>query len=284
MITLGIGGPRKDVPARIDREITEYIIDCYTLANLLKVELIIVTGGAPGVDTIADRAARSVKGAPEPWSLRPQVKGSGRIAFAKAAYARNIEVVEISNVFVSWWNGISRGTMQATTEAWKRGRLGEVHYYNGVVWTPRMSIHPIVYGAHMAQAMYTPSRFYYAALLLAQRIERTQTNKARQFGLSSHIDDALAWLGEHCQSGQLAGVEHLSDGALKFPSHSGKGDGHIVGIDQSCTCAAARHNRPCWARAAAWIVRWVEGAENLDMVGERLVQEHFLHDFVMETE
>jgi hypothetical protein len=76
----------------------------------------IVSGGARGVDTWANDAARS-QGLPC-VVLKPDWDKHGRAA----GLLRNTEIVEASTHILGFWNGFSRGTQDTLSKAKKAGK------------------------------------------------------------------------------------------------------------------------------------------------------------------
>lgn len=81
--------------------------------SLLPLDTVIVTGGARGVDSWAEAAARerglSTLIIPAQWSR-----------FGKSAgMRRNAEIVKESHAVVAFWDGASHGTRRTMTRAWR---------------------------------------------------------------------------------------------------------------------------------------------------------------------
>lgn len=72
---------------------------------------IIVSGGAKGVDSLAESAARSCGLAVE--VIKPNYTKYGRIA----PHMRNREIVKLCDRLVAFWDGKSRGTMETVDYA-----------------------------------------------------------------------------------------------------------------------------------------------------------------------
>lgn len=83
-------------------------------------DAVVISGGAPGVDTIAERAAR-VRGL-EVTILAANWKLHGR----KAGPLRNADIVTRANRVVAFWNGKSRGTLNTVVQAVRAGLPTEV--------------------------------------------------------------------------------------------------------------------------------------------------------------
>lgn len=73
----------------------------------------IVSGGAPGTDTLAEKYAQEL--AVDMIVYRPDYKKFGR----GAALARNTQIIEHSDVVFAFWDGKSRGTMDSINKAKK---------------------------------------------------------------------------------------------------------------------------------------------------------------------
>lgn len=91
--------------------------------NLSFVECI-VSGGAKGADTLAERYAQDI-GRPV-IVYRPDYKRYGR----GAALMRNTEIIENSDVVYALWDGKSRGTLDAIKKAEKLGKILYVFRYD----------------------------------------------------------------------------------------------------------------------------------------------------------
>jgi hypothetical protein len=87
-----------------------------TFVVSLKPGTIVVSGGAPGVDSIAESVARRIGLTlivhPADW------KGLGR----KAGPIQNGLIVESSSRIVAFWNEANRGTLNTVLQAVQRGR------------------------------------------------------------------------------------------------------------------------------------------------------------------
>ena len=77
---------------------------------------VVVSGGARGVDSAAERAAREA--GLRVVVLEPDWAGLGR----RAGLARNQDVVDQSDEVVAWWDGASRGTVHALRLAVEAGK------------------------------------------------------------------------------------------------------------------------------------------------------------------
>lgn len=91
--------------------------------NLSFVECI-VSGGAKGADTLAERYAKEI-GRPV-VVFKPDYKKYGR----GAALIRNTQIIEYSDVVYAFWDGRSRGTRDAINKAQKLGKILYVIRYN----------------------------------------------------------------------------------------------------------------------------------------------------------
>lgn len=91
--------------------------------NLSFVESI-VSGGAKGVDTLAERYAKEI-GRPM-VVFKPDYKRYGR----GAALVRNTQIIEYADVVYAFWDGRSKGTRDAINKAQKMGKILYVIKYN----------------------------------------------------------------------------------------------------------------------------------------------------------
>ena len=91
--------------------------------NLSFVESI-VSGGAKGVDTLAERYAKEI-GRPM-VVFKPDYKRYGR----GAALVRNTQIIEYADVVYAFWDGRSNGTRDAINKAQKMGKILYVIKYN----------------------------------------------------------------------------------------------------------------------------------------------------------
>lgn len=94
------------------------IVEAFVAA--LPAGAVVVSGGADGVDSIAERAARAraleVMVFPADW---------GRYG-RKAGPLRNAEIVAAADRVVAFWNGRSHGTLNTVVQAARAGRPVEV--------------------------------------------------------------------------------------------------------------------------------------------------------------
>lgn len=87
-------------------------------------DLIIVSGGAVGVDTIAEREAKDL-GIPT-VIFHPTPPNASRRAFIEAAFARNTLIVEASDIVFAFWTFDSAGTLDTIRKAKNLGKLGGI--------------------------------------------------------------------------------------------------------------------------------------------------------------
>lgn len=76
----------------------------------------VVSGGARGVDSVAEQAAKQRGWQPEIKHAIFQ-KGAPRGEVVAALFARNSKIVEASDVVVAFWDGLSAGTRDTITKA-----------------------------------------------------------------------------------------------------------------------------------------------------------------------
>jgi YspA, cpYpsA-related SLOG family len=99
---------------------------CMIAANLNATE--IIHGGAEGVDAIAEDAAKQAQVPTR--IMRPDYKAHPNCP-KYAPLARNIEIVNMSNVVVAFWDGKSKGTLHTIKKAEAAGKLIRVYGPNG---------------------------------------------------------------------------------------------------------------------------------------------------------
>jgi hypothetical protein len=84
----------------------------------------IISGGAGGIDTLAERWCREVL-LREPTVIRP-VWRSGRGFNIQAGKERNREIIDAATRVLAFWDGLSNGTANGVTWAVYLGRPAEV--------------------------------------------------------------------------------------------------------------------------------------------------------------
>jgi cell division ATPase FtsA len=92
----------------------------------------IVSGGARGVDRIAERVARSLRRdvrifAPQVPEGTDSESKEGRKVVVGALFARNDQIVSYSGEIVAFWDGHSTGTQHTIAGAVKRGKRTRVY-------------------------------------------------------------------------------------------------------------------------------------------------------------
>lgn len=93
------------------------------LAMFKGAEVEIVSGGAPGVDTFAERYAKEL-GFPVKIFL-PDWDRYGK----GAGFIRNQQIVDHSDVLAAFWDGSSRGTKDSIDKALKAEHIQEVRIF-----------------------------------------------------------------------------------------------------------------------------------------------------------
>ena len=85
------------------------------IEKIKKEDLIIVSGGARGVDSLAEAWAdrESIEKLIFPADWKGKGKGAG--------YIRNVDIIENSNLVLAIWNGESRGTLHSLILAKRKG-------------------------------------------------------------------------------------------------------------------------------------------------------------------
>ncbi|MFX4303025.1 DUF2493 domain-containing protein [Alicyclobacillus tolerans] len=89
------------------------------IKNLDK-DIIIVSGGARGVDAIAEQTARQL-------GLKTEIYPADWKKYGKSAgYRRNIQIAEALDRIVAFWDGKSKGTFHTIEIAKKQGKPVEI--------------------------------------------------------------------------------------------------------------------------------------------------------------
>ena len=106
-----------------DYATAKQVLDYYLHKKVLTHEVIIVSGGASGADALGDRYAREhglgCERFPADWD-----------AYGKSAgYRRNVQMAEVADVLVAFWDGSSRGTKHMIDIAGERGLPARVVRY-----------------------------------------------------------------------------------------------------------------------------------------------------------
>jgi predicted Rossmann fold nucleotide-binding protein DprA/Smf involved in DNA uptake len=91
----------------------------------LPADAVVISGGARGVDSIAERAA-SARGL-ETLIFRADWKRLGR----RAEPIRNAQIVALANSVAAFWDGASRGTLNTVVLALREGLPVEIYDVEG---------------------------------------------------------------------------------------------------------------------------------------------------------
>ena len=111
------------------REYTNYeefksLLEKSLIGNISKVKLV-VTGGAKGVDSMAEK-----------WAADKKIETKIFLPLYKSSYdpgaplKRNSQIVEASNIMVAFVAPNSRGTLDSIKKAEKKGIVVKIHYIN----------------------------------------------------------------------------------------------------------------------------------------------------------
>lgn len=115
-------GPKVGIVGSIDFPVPE-LVAAFVVA--LPATAVVISGGAKGVDTWAEEAARQCGLAVE--IFHADWEGLGR----KAGPIRNAQIVEASERIVAFWNGHSRGTLNTIVQAQRAGLPIEIYGPSG---------------------------------------------------------------------------------------------------------------------------------------------------------
>lgn len=82
----------------------------------LPLEIIIVSGGARGADSIAEQWAKE-------WGYQTMIFSAEWDKYGKSAgYRRNQQIIDASDVVIAFWDGTSKGTKHSIDIATKQGK------------------------------------------------------------------------------------------------------------------------------------------------------------------
>jgi hypothetical protein len=98
----------------------------------------LITGGARGVDTVAEKAGRAA-GIDVLPTIRAEWNGpDGKGVFdPEAGFTRNTPLVACGQRTIGFWDGSSRGTADCMIKALNAGKLYRVYFNDGhFYWTP----------------------------------------------------------------------------------------------------------------------------------------------------
>lgn len=103
---------------------TREVLDYYLHEKLKTHAVIVISGGARGADALGERYAEerglACERFPADWD-----------AYGKSAgYRRNVQMAEVADVLVAFWNGSSRGTKHMIDIAGERGLPTRVVRYD----------------------------------------------------------------------------------------------------------------------------------------------------------
>lgn len=89
----------------------------YAYVRTLPKDTVIVSGGAPGVDTWAENAAKEY-GLPKPMIFKADWKKYGN----SAGMIRNGQIIDAADSVVAFWSNNSKGTANSIERARKAGK------------------------------------------------------------------------------------------------------------------------------------------------------------------
>lgn len=269
MRNIGIVGPREKY---LDSPDGAYLKrQCRKLVEWLMADSIdtrIVSGGADGIDTLAENCAREHVEAPDPLIILPETDPkTGRWVNFGAALARNSKIVATATEGVyALWNGTSTGTLDTIKKAWKQDRLNEVIFPNGVSWIPSSQWNPIEYGAFMAEKMFDNTRL---AQALQVRLLRNRRNKNLMDPDGKPYKEKLAYADGRA----IDGFTWLVEGNKPTPgegelegywiaeSRNKKKEGvrsHQIDFSGQCNCdAVTKGHHACYAMMAVNMFLWL---------------------------
>lgn len=105
-----------------ERAVTDFV-------NALPAGTTVISGGAKGVDKMAENAALRRYPDLELRLFTPDWRKHGK----SAGMIRNGAIVEAADRVVAWWDGVSKGTADTISRAVKAKKPVEIHYPDGRV-------------------------------------------------------------------------------------------------------------------------------------------------------
>lgn len=100
---------------------------CWKFGQTLPLNTVIVSGGASGIDTVANNIAFS-------RGLQTEIYPADWKRFSKSAgMIRNRDIVKAADVIVAFWDGKSKGTANTIEQARKAGKRVLI---NPTQWEP----------------------------------------------------------------------------------------------------------------------------------------------------
>lgn len=272
MVRVGIVGPREtglEVPGGdwLKRK-------CVRLVKFLAEydpETVIVSGGATGIDSVAEDAAKRC--GLETKVFLPETGPDGKWINKGAGVARNSKIVADVDRLYAFWTGLSTGTADSIGKALKRGVLTEVIFSNGMYWR-HGEAHaygykpwsPLDYGHYMTKMFELPALIE-ALQRRAEKNRRNPKNNSKE--KLAYADGrtlvAFNWLAE----GNLpAPGEGDLEGFWIVPSQNKKSEKvrpHQIGFDGGCNCdAVTQGHRACFAMYAVSMFLYLISPSRID--------------------
>jgi hypothetical protein len=117
MMKLAIVGSRPENMGNLTENDKRVRAAVYAYVSKLAKDTVIVSGGAAGVDTWAENAAKEY-GLPKPIIFKPEWKKYGK----PAGMIRNAQIIDAADCVTAFWNGISSGTANSIERARRAGK------------------------------------------------------------------------------------------------------------------------------------------------------------------
>lgn len=119
-------GPDDHVRLQTHRTFAGLVERCRQYVETLERTDIVISGGAPGIDTVAEQAARArgmtVRVYPADWRTHGK----------RAGFIRNGEMVRAADAITAFWDGVSRGTRDTIGQALDSEKPCIVYTHEGV--------------------------------------------------------------------------------------------------------------------------------------------------------
>ena len=112
------------------RSFNDYKLMKDTLDEYKDRVFLIVSGGAKGADSLAERWAK--ENHVKTLIIRPEWRDGEGIYNPRAGFDRNEDIVDNSDIIIAFWDSLSRGTEDTISIAKEQGKLEKIIYFNKV--------------------------------------------------------------------------------------------------------------------------------------------------------
>ena len=113
------------------RGFNDYKLMCDTLDKYVDKVFLIVSGGAPGADSLGERWGKDNR--VKTLIHRPKWRDSEGNYVPSAGFDRNELIVNDSDIIIAFWDSLSRGTENTISIAKEQGKPVEIVYFNKII-------------------------------------------------------------------------------------------------------------------------------------------------------